>query len=174
MSIRRGDTWADVTSETTQLWCVTNNLVGTPPRADQPGCGVCALDHPVVVRDRDLGRDVILLEAEMRWRYRERVDSFPGRETLKFGNHDFNHEGPTWLQMCGNVPETGNLLVLRGQVHDRVADEVGKGERSVHRTGREVADRHTNVIRTRLRAHLRDHGRRKFNPVDAETTPAEW
>ncbi len=48
MSTRRGDTWADVTSETTQLWCVTNNLVGTPHRADQPGLWCFRARYPAI------------------------------------------------------------------------------------------------------------------------------
>src|SRR5258708_12065561 len=98
----------------------------------------------------------------MRWRYRERMDGFSGRETLKLGNHDFDHEAPTRLQMRGDIAEARNLLVLGSQVHDRVADEVGKGERSVNHSVREFADRHTNLIRAPLPAPLRDPAPRTF------------
>jgi hypothetical protein len=75
-----------------------------------------------------VGRDVVLLEAEMRWRHRERVDGFARRKSLEFRNHNLDHEASTGFQMRGHIPETRNLLVLRIQIHDGVAHEVGKGE----------------------------------------------
>jgi len=59
-----------------------------------------------------------------------------------------------------DVAEALNLFVLGGQVRDRVAHEVGELERPGHPGGREVADRHADVVRARLRLQLRDHGRR--------------
>ena len=41
-----------------------------------------AVHDPVVVRERDLRGDVILLETEMVWGHRERVDGLARRETL--------------------------------------------------------------------------------------------
>jgi hypothetical protein len=50
----------------------------------------------------------------------------------------------------GGVGEAGDLLVLAGEVHDRVEHEVGEPEGAVDTGGGEVADRHLNVVATRL------------------------
>src|SRR6266508_687322 len=50
-------------------------------------------------------------------------------------------EAAAWLEMRCGVPEAGDLLVLRRQVHDRVGDEVGDRERVFDRCCGEIADR---------------------------------
>src|SRR5205823_11750141 len=99
-----------------------------------------AAAHPVVVRDKALHGDVVLVEAEPRRTHLKRPDSLAGPKALKRGNLDLDHEAPARLQMRGNVLEALNLFVLGGEVLDRVVHEVGERERPAHPGGREVAD----------------------------------
>src|SRR5436190_20846967 len=125
------------------------------------------------MRERDLRRDVVLLETEMRWGHRERVDGLTGRDASELRDVDLDRETAAWFQMGGDVAEARNLFVLRGQVRDRVANEVGERERPGHSGGREVADGHVDFVRARLPLQLRNHGRRQLDPVNANTPPAE-
>ena len=77
------------------------------------------------------------------------------------------------IQVRGDVAEALDLFLLGGQVRDRVAQEVGERERSAHLGSREIADRHADLGRTRLRLELRDHGGRELDPVDANPAPAQ-
>ena len=115
-------------------------------------------------------------------RHRERLDGFAGRKTLELGNPDLDHEAPTRFQMCGDVAETRNLFILCGQIHDRVAYEVGEGERPVDCRGREVADRHrrcrphpASLAAARpWRAKARSHGRGyRAGSAGAQSTGAD-
>ena len=107
-----------------------------------------AVDHPEVVRDRYLARDVVLLEPNMGRRRREYVEGLARRETLKLGDVVLDDETAAGLQVCGDGPEALDLFILGGQVRDRVAQEVGECERSVHLGGREIANGHLDVRRT--------------------------
>ena len=80
-----------------------------------------AVHQPVVVRDRDLGRDVVLLEAEMRWGHIERVEGLAGREALQLRDVYLDDEAAARFQMLRDVAEALNLRVLRGQVRDGIA-----------------------------------------------------
>ena len=75
--------------------------------------------------------------------------------------------------MRGDVAEALNLRVLRRQVRDRVSNEIGEFERSLHPGGREVANRHGDLVCARLRLEHGDHRRRQFNPMHANAPPAE-
>lgn len=75
--------------------------------------------------------------------------------------------------MRGDVAEALDLLVLGGQVRDRVAQEVGEPERSAQVGGRQIADGHVDLGRTLLRSKLRDHGGRQLDPVHTNSSPAE-
>jgi hypothetical protein len=89
------------------------------------------VDHPVVVRDRDLGRDVILLQAEVRRGHGERVDGLTWREPPELGDVDLDDEAAAGFQVHGNVLEAGDLFVLGREVGDGVAHQVGKPEAAV-------------------------------------------
>lgn len=60
--------------------------------------------------------------------------------------------------------EARDLVVLRGQVADRVEDEVDERELPVDAHGGEVADRRHDLLRARFLAELGDH---RFREVDA-------
>src|SRR5207249_3326797 len=138
-----------------------------------------AFDHPVVVRERDLDRDVIVLEAEVRWRYGERAHSFAGWKTLKLGNHDFDHQASSRLQMCGEVTDTCNLLVLGGQVHGRIADGASPATQTGHTNdflllaGNETGRRHPRASSDLLAAGVHDpNGERlRIGEVDGLAGP---
>ena len=69
--------------------------------------------------------------------------------------------------MCCGVAKAGDLLALRRQVHDRVRNQVGDRKRSLDGSCGEVADRHTDLLRARLRTQPPDHRLRQIDPVDA-------
>ena len=88
-----------------------------------------------------------------------------GREPLELGNADLDDEAAAGLEVRRDVAEARDLRRLRRQVHDRVEDQVGDGERPVDGRRREVADRDADVLAARLRAQPRDHRLRQLDPV---------
>ena len=66
------------------------------------------------MRDKALGRDVVLVEAEPRRAHMKRADGLTGWKALKPGDADLDHEAPSGFQMRGHVLEALNLFVLRG------------------------------------------------------------
>jgi hypothetical protein len=103
----------------------------------------------------------------------ENAHGLAGRQPPEARNPDLDHEAAAWLEVGSGVLEAGDLLVLRRQVPDRVEDEVGERERIVDARGREVADRHVDVVGPRLRAQPRDHRLRKVDPAHADTAPGQ-
>ncbi len=97
----------------------------------------------------------------------------PGREPLEIGQHHLDHEAPARLEVRGRVLEARDLRVLRGQVHDRVEDEVGDREASLDRRRREVADRDADRLGARLGLQPRDHRLREVDAADADATLRE-
>src|SRR5215831_2138496 len=91
-------------------------------------------------------------------------DILPGREPAQLRNVNFDDEAATGRQVGGDVAEAGHLRFLRGQVHDRVEDQVRERERPLGPRGREVADRHADLCAARLGAQPGDHG---LGQVDA-------
>jgi len=77
------------------------------------------------------------------------------------------------LQVSGDVLEAGDLFVLRRQVRDRVADEVGELEPLVHLRRGEVAEGHPDVVGARLGPQLRRHGCGQLDPVHGHAALAE-
>ena len=75
--------------------------------------------------------------------------------------------------MGGSVAETGDLVVLSGQVHDRVEHEVGDPERALDPRCREVPDRHGDVIGVRLGTQLLDHRLGEVDAVYGDAAPTE-
>ena len=53
---------------------------------------------------------------------------------------DLHDEVPTRFEVSGGVGEAGDLIVLRGQVHDRVEQQVDEPKGSLDPFGGEVAD----------------------------------
>ncbi len=71
--------------------------------------------------------------------------------------------------MLRRVTEAGHLLRLRGQIHDRVVDQIGDGERSAHLRRREVANRDADRLGARLRTQLVDHRLGQVDAVDRDS-----
>ncbi len=78
-------------------------------------------------------------------------------ESAQVRDDDLENEAAAGLEVVGDVAEAGDLLVLRREVHDRVADEIGEGESPIDLRRREVADRHADPVGAGLRAKPRDH-----------------
>src|SRR5262249_54270576 len=106
---------------------------------------------PVVMRESDLRRDVVLLEAKVRGCRRENVSSLARWKASQFRHIVLDNEAAAAFQVSGGVSESLDLLVLSGQVRDRVAQEVDEAERGIHLDSREVADRETDGSSARLR-----------------------
>jgi hypothetical protein len=75
--------------------------------------------------------------------------------------------------VAGHVLKAGDLLVLGGQVHDRVPQQVGEPERPLDPGGGEVADGHADAVAARLGPELGHHLRRQVDPVHRHPPPAE-
>ena len=80
---------------------------------------------------------------------------------------------PPAFQLSSHGPETPGLLVLAGQVGDRVAHQVGQPERAARGRGGEVPDRDADRIGARLRYQPCRHGRGQLDPMDAYAAAAE-
>jgi hypothetical protein len=78
----------------------------------------------------------------------EVLDRLPRRQPLKPRNHYLDDEAAGRREVRRDVAEAPDLRLLRGQVHDRVRDEVRERERALDRGSREVADRDTDVFAT--------------------------
>ena len=118
-------------------------------------------------------RDVVLVEAQPRRAHGERPKGLAGREPLESRDADFDHEAPARFQVRGDIAEALDLLVLGGQVHDRVEHEVGEPERLADPGGCEVANRDADIVGTGLRPQARDHRRGQVDPVHTNTPLAE-
>ena len=125
-------------------------------------------DEFEVVGDQALVRDVVLVDPPVALAAREDAEGLTGREPLELRDHDLDDEAPAGLEMRRHVAEARDLRLLGRQVHDRVEDHVGEGERAVHLRRGEVADRHADVLAARLRAQLRDHRLRQIDPVNLD------
>src|SRR5207237_3465179 len=99
-----------------------------------------AVDYPPMARYFDLVRDVVLADADMGRCRGEDVHRLAGRETLKLRDVVLDHEAAAEIQVRGGVAEALDLLVLRREVRNRVAQEVDEAERLAHSGGGEIAD----------------------------------
>src|SRR5829696_1228592 len=127
-----------------------------------------AIVDPVVVGDQSLRRDVVLVEAQPRGAHREGSDGFTGWQPLEIGNRYLDDETPTGLQVRGDVLETGDLLVLRREVHDRVEDQIGNRKTTLNGCRGEVADRYTDLFCAWLRLQPRHHRLGQINAMYAD------
>src|SRR5919199_1353660 len=121
---------------------------------------------PVVVRDQALPDNVVLVESEMRRGHVEGLKRLAGRKPPKPRYDHLDDEAAAGLEMRRDVLKAGDLLVLRGEVHDRVGDEVRDRERAVHGRRGEVPDRDADLLRARLGAEPCHHRFRQVDPVD--------
>src|SRR5687768_14653968 len=96
---------------------------------------------------------------------REDMQRLTRWQPLKFRNHHFDNEDTARAQMGGSVTEARDLSLLRGEVHDRVTDEVDELERPLDPRRGEVSDRDRNLIPARLLLQLRDHRAREIDPA---------
>ena len=125
------------------------------------------------MRDQALPHDVVLVEPEVRRFHGEGLEGLARRKPLQPWYEHLDDEAAVGLQMGRGILEAGDLLVLSRQIHDRVREEIGDREPSLHRCGGEVADSHTDLLRTRLRPQPRDHRVRQIDPVDTDASPSE-
>ena len=95
------------------------------------------------------------------------------RHPPELGDDQLDHEAPARFDMRSRGGEHGELVVLRGHVHDRVGDEVHERERARDASRRHVADRHRHGVRPRLGLQLLDHVRRELDAMHLDTARAQ-
>ena len=76
--------------------------------------------------------------------------------------------------MRGHVAEAGHLRLLRGQVHDRVEDEVCDAEAAVRLRCREVAYGDADGRTARLCSQPGHHRPRQVDPVYRDAAGRQW
>ena len=101
------------------------------------------------------------------------LNGLTGWQPLEVGHHDLDDETPAGLQVCGDILETGDLLVLGRQVHDRVEDQIGHRETLLDGGCSKVADGDADVGCAGFRSQLRDHRLRQIDAMDADTALCE-
>ena len=117
------------------------------------------------MRREALSRDVVLVDSPAGGAHVEGVEGLAGREALEPGDAYLDDEAAAGLEVGRDVAEARDLRLLRRQVGDRIEDQVGDRERSVHGRRCEVANRHVDVFATRLCAQFRGHRLRQLNSV---------
>src|SRR4051812_40757962 len=100
-----------------------------------------AVLHVEVLTVHPLGDGVVHVERHPRGVGAPGQDGLAERKPLQLGNARLDDEAPARRQMCRRVLEAGDLAVLRGQVEDRVEDEVDEREVAVHARRGHVAAR---------------------------------
>ena len=123
--------------------------------------------------DQPLRGNVVLVESEMIGADVERAHGLTRREPLELRDAHLDHEAATRLEVRRDVLEAGDLLVLRGQVVDRVEDEVGDGERTLDGGRREITDRDADRIAARPGAQPRHHRVGEVDALDRDTPLGE-
>src|SRR5438552_16615158 len=86
----------------------------------------------IVVQYPLLGRDIDLVEADVRRAHFEWQCQRVRRETLQVGNPELDDQPASESEVPSRVPETLDLLVLRRQVRDGVVHEIDQREASGH------------------------------------------
>ena len=95
------------------------------------------------------------------------------RQPLELRDADLDHEASAGLEVRGGVLEAGHLIVLRGQVVDRVVDQVGERELARHLGGGEVAQRDLDPVGAGLRPELLHHLAREVDAAHRHAAPGE-
>ena len=75
---------------------------------------------------------------------------YSGWETAKIGNAHLDDEAATCFEVSSSIGETLNLLLLRGEVSDRVKHEVHEPEAAFNSGCGHVPDRHLDALGTVL------------------------
>ncbi len=96
-----------------------------------------------------------------------------GRQPLELRDADLDHETSAGPEVRGGVLEAGHLIVLRGQVVDRVVDQVGQRELARHPGGGEVAQRDLDPIGAGLGPELLHHLAREVDAAHRDAAPGE-
>jgi hypothetical protein len=117
--------------------------------------------------------EVVLLEREVRRGRAEDAGSLAGREALKLRDVVLDDKAAARFELSCDGAEALSLLVLAGQIRDRVAHQISEPERVAHSGGREVPYRDADLIGAWLRSQSRRHSRGQLDPVDTYTSTAE-
>src|SRR5439155_20647537 len=86
-------------------------------------------DRPPVVRVGDLrGHVGVLVETNIPWAVSEHSGRLAGWKATEIGHADFDDEPAAGCEVSSDVAKALDLLILGGQVRDRVEHEVGEPE----------------------------------------------
>jgi hypothetical protein len=77
------------------------------------------------------------------------------------------------LEMVSGVAEAGDLLLLHGEVHNRVKGQVDEPKRPLDGRGREVAHSDADPLGTGLDSQSGEHRRREVDAMDGHPALAE-
>src|SRR4029078_9658038 len=85
------------------------------------------------------------------------------------GPNLFDARAPAGVEVRRRVSEAGDLSLLSGQIHNRVADEIDERDRPLRGGRRKISDRHADVFAAWFRPEPGDHRSRE---VDADSAHA--
>src|SRR4029453_8670520 len=97
----------------------------------------------------------------------------PRRQPSKLRDVVLDDKATSRPQLRRNVVKGLDLLLLGGEVGDRVAAQVDQPKRPARPRSREVANSDVDGGGTFPPSKLRDHGRRQFNALHSNASPTE-
>ena len=103
----------------------------------------------------------------------ERPHRLARRQPLELRDADLDHEASAGPQVRGGVLEARHLIVLRGQVVDRVVDQVGERELARYVGRGDVAERDLDPVGAGLRSQLLHHLAREVDATDRDAAPGQ-
>jgi hypothetical protein len=97
----------------------------------------------------------------------------PGGSRRSSGTPTSITKQPPGWRCAAALRKHATCALLRGQVPDRVEDEIDEGERTIHSSRREVADRHVDVLSPQLLAEPLDHRVRHVDAMHRHAGPRQ-
>lgn len=95
------------------------------------------------------------------------------RQATKCRYADLDYEAAAGFEVDRRIGEACDLVVLGGEVADRVEHEVDEAERALDQGAGHVADRHRQLAPPGLPTQLADHRLRQIDSADLDAAPGE-